>query len=61
MVQTYGIARGQGAETESHAADEHEALLGRDATARQVKKEGHATIHSCIGNLANTIIGSGEF
>lgn len=60
MVQTYGIASDRGVEIETHAADEHEALLGGNATARQAKREGHATIQSCVGNLANTIIGSGE-
>jgi hypothetical protein len=63
MVQTYGVA------SDSHQADaepqvvgdEHEALLGGDGTARVQKKEGDGTLHSSVGNLANTIIGSGEF
>lgn len=62
MVQTYGVASDRAAhDTEPHGGDEHEALLGRDASARKPKQEGHATIHSSVGNLANTIIGSGEF
>ncbi|KIP03412.1 hypothetical protein PHLGIDRAFT_26130 [Phlebiopsis gigantea 11061_1 CR5-6] len=58
MVQTYGAASSREAH-DTHGGDEHEALLGGDATARRQKREGHATIHSSVGNLANTIIGSG--
>lgn len=45
---------------------EHEgsALLGNRTSAvglakSEVQKEGHATLTSSVGNLANTIIGSG--
>lgn len=58
MVQTYGVANNTGAEVEPHTADENEALLGGNTIAK--KHEGHATLQSCVGNLANTIIGSGE-
>ena len=47
---------------------EHEgsALLGNSASSSGLAKsnaqnEGHATLTSSVGNLANTIIGSGEF
>ncbi|PSS34102.1 hypothetical protein PHLCEN_2v1854 [Hermanssonia centrifuga] len=63
MVQTYGIvpesARSD-VET-SRVAEESDALLGSDAGPVKPKKEGHATIQSSVGNLANTIIGSGMF
>lgn len=60
MVQTYGAAATDRGDAEPRVSvDEHEALLGEDATVRE-PKEGRATIHSSVGNLANTIIGSGE-
>lgn len=66
MVQTYGIAPDSGAEpAQAGSTGETNALLGenRDSTTnRDVRKrEGHASLGSCISNLANTIIGSGEF
>ena len=46
--------------------DEGSALLGSRASSvrlakNEVQKEGHATLTSSVGNLANTIIGSGAF
>lgn len=63
MVQTYGVASDHNGSIppEAHSAAEGDALLGAEATPRKPKSEGHATLQSCVGNLANTIIGSGEF
>ena len=61
MVQTYGVANGsEEVVQDAHLSAESDALLGSDASARKHKEDGHATIHSSVGNLANTIIGSGE-
>lgn len=60
MVQTYGVANENGLEADTLATRESDALLGADASSRQPKTEGHATLQSSVGNLANTIIGSGE-
>ena len=62
MVQTYGVANEHEDATNeaSLTAAESDALLGGDASVRKPQVEGHATLHSCVGNLANTIIGSGE-
>ena len=65
-VPTYGVAE----ETSPHGIDtepashgpsgESDALLGERSQEPLIKKrEGHATIQSSVGNLANTIIGSG--
>ncbi|EKM50015.1 uncharacterized protein PHACADRAFT_130518 [Phanerochaete carnosa HHB-10118-sp] len=60
MVQTYGTAATGRSDAEPRMSlDEREALLGDGATAKTPKKEGLATLHSSVGNLANTIIGSG--
>jgi hypothetical protein len=45
--------------------NEGSALLGSSAsrvglTKNEEQKEGHASLTSSVGNLANTIIGSGE-
>ena len=66
MVQMYGATpSGEhgDANWDSRAGDgEGAALLGGDATAKKVKQEeGTATLASGVGNLANTIIGSGMF
>ena len=69
MVQTYGIAkdddglRNQDAAGGSRHSEETSALLGPDATARGVatKADGPAGLTSSVGNLANTIIGSGMY
>ncbi|KAL1667106.1 transmembrane amino acid transporter protein-domain-containing protein [Schizophyllum commune] len=59
MVQTYGASgsqhdpRGEGAGT-----GESDALLG-GAPQAPAKRQGHATLVSCVSNLSNTIIGSG--
>ncbi|KAI0091649.1 vacuolar amino acid transporter 5 [Irpex rosettiformis] len=61
MVQTYGVANehDEPGTAGAHISGESDALLGADASAKKLKAEGHATIHSCVGNLANTIVGSG--
>ncbi|TFK29722.1 vacuolar amino acid transporter 5 [Coprinopsis marcescibilis] len=69
MVATYGVAPVNAADP-STVEDSHEsrALLGGDSSsshssgsgrAEREKRDGHATLTSCISNLANTIIGSG--
>lgn len=62
MVQSYGVANDheEAAPEGNLIASESDALLGAEAGARKPKAEGHATLQSCVGNLANTIIGSGE-
>lgn len=60
MVQTYGVAPVNDTEPTDQAGGEGSALLGGDATAKKAGRDGHATIVSCVSNLANTIIGSGE-
>ncbi|OSX64234.1 hypothetical protein POSPLADRAFT_1045325 [Postia placenta MAD-698-R-SB12] len=62
MAQTYGVAPADDHEDAQRPVDgvgESDALLGADASARKPKREGHATLSSSVGNLANTIIGSG--
>ncbi|KAL1743260.1 transmembrane amino acid transporter protein-domain-containing protein [Schizophyllum fasciatum] len=59
MVQTYGASGSQHAPRSGGAgAGESDALLG-GAPPAPVKRQGHATLVSCVSNLANTIIGSG--
>jgi hypothetical protein len=51
-------------ENENEVLDESRALLGRAGepqTKPDSKKDGHATLVSCISNLLNTIIGSGVY
>lgn len=60
MVQTYGIASENDSATIIVGDREDSTLLGSDSTARLAKVDGHATIVSCVSNLSNTIIGSGE-
>jgi hypothetical protein len=57
MVRTYGLARENG-DPSSHVAGtaEGDPLLGPTV---KPSEEGHATIKSSVGNLMNTIIGSG--
>ncbi|TFK39871.1 transmembrane amino acid transporter protein-domain-containing protein [Crucibulum laeve] len=64
MVQTYGVAPENATEPGVQAeGEEATALLGgnRDTSVKrtQEKRDGHATMYSCISNLSNTIIGSG--
>lgn len=64
MVQTYGAVRTAYAESEPgpSSGSEQSALLGgeRDTTVKKVaQRDGHATLTSCISNLANTIMGTG--
>ncbi|KXN92411.1 Vacuolar amino acid transporter 5 [Leucoagaricus sp. SymC.cos] len=64
MVQTYGIAPNSAVDPPLAGNNEEtNALLGgnRNANVRQEtrKREGHASLTSCISNLSNTIIGSG--
>jgi len=66
MVQPYGAAASHEGEYEGSDVREGEssALLGgnRDSTVKRVGlPDGHASVTSSISNLANTIIGSGEF
>ncbi|CAL1714589.1 unnamed protein product [Somion occarium] len=67
-VTTYGVANanegnsphGIDIERVTDGSGENEALLGGDSHSKAHSKlEGHATLQSSIGNLANTIIGSG--
>jgi hypothetical protein len=63
MVQPYGATNHSGADVEvrDDTTGEETSLLGATATGQKVtKREGHATVVSGIGNLANTIVGSGE-
>ena len=49
---------------EIEVSDESRALLGRAGEPQNKpdsKKDGHATLVSCISNLLNTIIGSGAY
>ncbi|KAF9461215.1 vacuolar amino acid transporter 5 [Collybia nuda] len=62
MVQTYGVVPDNPAEPGASHEGEQSALLGGDrdtSSKRGGKQDGHASIVSCIGNLSNTIIGSG--
>lgn len=69
MVQTYGVAeendgaRGQEEIVDSAQGEETSALLGSGSTAKGIatKSDGPASLTSSVGNLANTIIGSGAF
>ncbi|EKM81692.1 hypothetical protein AGABI1DRAFT_111957 [Agaricus bisporus var. burnettii JB137-S8] len=61
MKQTYGIARDNGTET-AGGSEETNALLGNRDPAiapEGSKRDGHASLGSCISNLSNTIIGTG--
>jgi hypothetical protein len=63
MVQPYGATNYPGDDVEAveDTASEDTSLLGGASTGKKVaKREGHATIISCIGNLENTIVGGGE-
>jgi len=62
MVQTYGstpAVEERGPDLQPSQSGESDALLGADASARRPKRDGNATLSSSVGNLANTIIGSG--
>jgi hypothetical protein len=64
MVQPYGVTDYPGFDVESRdeTTSEVTSLLGAASTGKKTAgKEGHATIASCIGNLSNTIVGSGEY
>ncbi|KAK2463582.1 hypothetical protein APHAL10511_004333 [Amanita phalloides] len=55
MVYTYSATRSSESDTApGQGTDESSALL-----AHKLESDGHASISSCIGNLSNTIIGSG--
>ena len=63
MAQPYGATNYSGVDVEARddTADEDTSLLGAASTGKRVtKREGRATMVSGIGNLANTIVGSGE-
>ncbi|CCL98599.1 uncharacterized protein FIBRA_00601 [Fibroporia radiculosa] len=59
MVQTYGVAPTNERENVGLDTGESDALLGAEASTSRPKRDGHASIVSSVGNLANTIIGSG--
>ncbi|KAF9785458.1 transmembrane amino acid transporter protein-domain-containing protein [Thelephora terrestris] len=62
MVQPYGATDYGGADVEARddTANEDTSLLGSGSTGKKpIKLRGHATVISSIGNLTNTIIGSG--
>lgn len=63
MVQTYGVARTADDREASGAGEETSRLLDDDRGEAGVHSknapQGHASMASCIGNLTNTIIGSG--
>lgn len=63
MVPQYGAASHSGIDVEARddAAGEESSLLGTASASQKVaKREGQATVVSGIGNLANTIVGSGK-
>ena len=70
MVQTYNavpvsVEHDDDADDRRGAEHEGSALLGSSASSaglarNRAQKEGPATLTSSVGNLANTIIGSGE-
>ncbi|KAF9643712.1 hypothetical protein BDM02DRAFT_3220784 [Thelephora ganbajun] len=61
MVQPYGATNHSGVDVEARddTTSEDTSLLGAASTGKAIKREGHATMVSGIGNLANTIVGSG--
>lgn len=60
----YGTAKHSGEDdhepTSPEGAGESSALLGGAPVTRELS-DGHATIVSCVSNLCNTIIGSGQY
>ncbi|KAG6886240.1 hypothetical protein C0993_010802 [Termitomyces sp. T159_Od127] len=61
MVQTYGAVRPPAyAESEPgpSSGSEQSALLGGERDT-SVQRDGHASLTSCVSNLANTIMGTG--
>lgn len=63
MVQPYGATDRSSVDVEARddTAGEDTSLLGIASTGQKAtRREGHATIVSGVGNLANTIVGSGE-
>ncbi|KAJ1306937.1 hypothetical protein OPQ81_007918 [Rhizoctonia solani] len=57
MARTYGVAP---ADRDDTVADSDNApLLGGGGVKAEEDEDGHATIASCVGNLANTIMGTG--
>ena len=63
MAHPYGATNHSGVDVEARddTAGEDTSLLGTTSVGRKVKKrEGHATMVSGVGNLANTVVGSGE-
>ncbi|KAG6897428.1 hypothetical protein C0992_001589 [Termitomyces sp. T32_za158] len=67
MVQTYGAVRPPAydeSEPGPSSGSEQSALLGgeRDTSVKRVvQHDGHASLTSCISNLANTIMGTGAY
>ena len=63
MAQPYGAAAHSRVDVEARdeIASEDSPLLGVSATRKKTsEKQGRATLVSSIGNLTNTIVGSGE-
>ena len=62
MVQPYGTTGYPGIDVEARddTVGEDTSLLGAASRGKVSKREGHATLVSGIGNLANTIVGGGE-
>ena len=65
MVQAYGSVNDDRSDArgidEVTGNDESNALLGDNATPKKPQRDGVAGLTSSVGNLANTIIGSGTF
>ena len=62
MVEKYGVARENGSvPREDPEAQEGSPLLAGPSTKFDVHSGGNATIVSCVSNLSNTIVGSGEW
>ena len=61
MVAKYGIAHQNGSgPREDVESGEGSPLLSGTSTKFDVHSGGHAGLVSCVCNLSNTIIGSGE-
>ena len=59
MARSYGAASTD--RDDGLVEDDNAPLLGTGApkAVEADQEDGHATVVSCVGNLANTIIGSG--
>jgi hypothetical protein len=62
MAQTYGVAHAGSAEPRApttRGSAEDDSLLLQQDMVKPDGAEGHASLSGCVGNLTNTIIGSG--